>query len=161
MTEQHHIDRSSLVVEQNISGDTALDTQELRCMLQRAKEYLLSHEWCPKVVASYMGFAIPGVIALFLFELEEAIEDRDRYLWVVVGDLPSAYLVVDNAPNAACALECYCELMQAWVDAVRNDRPVIDAFPVSAPADRHHAEMLSSRIDFIRKKIMPLVHSNH
>lgn len=43
-------------------------------------------------------------------------------LWVVAGDLPSAYLVTDAAPTATAtaALAIYCSLMQDWVEAVRE-----------------------------------------
>ena len=47
---------------------------------------------------------IGGVVAVFLFRIDGPPE-VDPLLWVVVGDLPTAYLVTDDAPSPAIALD--------------------------------------------------------
>lgn len=50
--------------------------------------------------------------------------------WVVVGDLPPAYLVVDDSPTLLEALSTYEELMADWIAAVRDGRSIDDCTPV-------------------------------
>ena len=48
----------------------------------------------------------------------------ELYIWVVVGDLPPAYLSVSYCRNVYQAFNGYCREMQAWVDAVNAGEPV-------------------------------------
>ena len=152
----------SALTEQARGDDTvgpATDTYALGCvlheMLAEAERYLKAHSWCVEIVDRYLGFGVGGVIAVFLFKFGERIKGTDDFLWVVVGDLPSAYFVVDDAPSPNAALETYCDLMEEWVEAVLAGEPVDDVFPVSADATAKNAEMLKSRLGFLRSKIAP------
>jgi hypothetical protein len=46
-------------------------------------------------------------VAVLLVKITPTREDVDEWLWVVVGDLPPAYLVADDAPGPAAALRAY------------------------------------------------------
>lgn len=141
---------------EQIVGQDASETRQLREMLQRAETYLRSFKWCPPVVQRFMGYGVGGVVAVFLFKLEEKFNDTDDLLWVVEGDVPSAYLVTDSAPDPASALATYCEMMEEWANAVLNGSPLDEVFPVGAPATRDNANMLLSRTRFIREKLIPI-----
>ena len=150
------MDTSVLIPETKIQGEDQEETQELKSMLQEAKEYIESFNWTPKISQAYMGIGLGGVIGVFLFKFAHAIKGtEDEYLWVIVGDIPSAYLVTEEAPGPVQALEIYCELMNDWAEAVTNNSSLEEVFPVKAPATKEHAEMLFSRITFIREKIIP------
>ena len=123
-------------------------------MFEGARNYLRSHHWCGKISDPYFGFGIGGVVAVFLFRVDVKAYDEEL-LWVVDGDLPSTYLVVDNAADAAAAMEGYAGLMQDWVDAVRKGCGLAEVFPVDAPADEEHAELLEIRIGVLREDIVP------
>jgi hypothetical protein len=58
---------------------------------------------------------------------EEAV---DEWLWVVVGDLPPAYIVTDNARDTPSALDAYTGEMERWIEAVRKGQSVADLIPV-------------------------------
>lgn len=148
------MDFSCLVSEAAIQGEDAEETEELLAMLARARNYISSFDWCPPIAEIQMGFGIGGVVAVFLVRFAQPIEG-DEYLWVVEGDVPSAYLVTDDAENALSALEIYCQLMEEWVTAVENEESLDGVFPVNAPPDNKHATMLRSRLDFINTKIWP------
>ena len=148
------MDFSRLVPEDKIQGEDAEETEELLAMLARAKRYVSSFEWCPPIAEIRMGLGIGGVIAVFLVRFQQPIES-DEYLWVVEGDVPSAYLVTDDAEDAASALAIYRELMEEWAEAVENGESLDDMFPVGVPPDKKHADMLRSRLDFINTKILP------
>jgi len=137
-----------------LCGDDAEDTALLKGMLHEARTYVESFRWCQKTRDTWFGFGVGGVVAVFLFHIDG--DPRiDEWLWVIVGDLPSAYLVLDRSPSPSAALETYCDLMSDWVRAVRHGRPVDDMFPVNAPADESHAARLESRVRFLRVSILP------
>jgi len=148
------IDLGKLVPADRIRGEDDEETRELREMLQRSRAYLLSHDWCEEASEAYLGFGVSGVVAVFLFRTKLKT-GTEELLWVVEGDLPSAYLVSDRATTAAAALETYADLMQDWVDAVRKGTGLRDVFPVDAPADEEHASLLETRIKLLRRDIVP------
>src|SRR5689334_387913 len=66
---------------------------------REAQDFLSGKPWCKKVGEGYLAWAIAGVVGVFLFRLIPTRDDVDETLWVVVGDLPPAYLVCDNAAD--------------------------------------------------------------
>jgi hypothetical protein len=74
---------------------------------------------------------------------------------LVVGDLPSMHFETDDAPEPWLALELYCAIAQDWADNVRAGRDLSDSYPIPVAPTREHADMLLSRIDFIRRKLVP------
>lgn len=126
----------------------------VREMESLARRYLLEHRWCLSVRRVRVGFAVGKVVAVFLVEIE-AKPEVDDCLWVVVGDLPSAYFVTDNTRNSCDAIEAYCELMDAWIDAVRTHGRLDAVFPVAAAPTLEHADMLASRIESLRSICLP------
>lgn len=144
------------------AGEDDTDRAMIDEMLQMARRFLEDFRWCRAVGEMFVGQAIGGVVGVFLFRIEPAQEDVDEWLWVVVGDIPPAYLVTDDAPTPVDALRSYIELMGEWVDAVKNDRPVDELIPV-ATADGQYlletteetAAMLSSRLEFLAERVVP------
>ena len=139
----------------NITGDSEEDTALLRAMYERAVQYITSFSWSPPINTVRFAFGVGGVVALFLVEFNQPISGNDDKLWVVVGDVPSAYFVVDDAYDAASALRIYCELMSAWADAVSRGHSTGDVFPVDAAPTKANADQLRVRIAFIEDDIIP------
>ena len=121
---------------------------------QRAGDFLRSHSWCRSIVSGHLAWAVAGVLGVFLFRLIPSHPDVDDQLWVIVGDLPPAHLVCDNTPTWREALENYALEMERWVAAVREGGSLEDVIPVNVPPTREHADMLGSRLAFIRNKIL-------
>ena len=134
------------------AGDAPL----LREMLDEAKKYLTSHEWCLEIGESYLGLGLGKVLALFLFRMVRAVDGQDEWLWVVVGDVPSAYFVTDSAPDPASALEVYCNLMEDWARAVQEGKDLSKCFPVRKDPTEEQAKMLFNRTKFIREQFVPI-----
>jgi hypothetical protein len=124
-------------------------------MAADARAYIEGFEWCPPIRRFTLGYGIGGVLALFRAEFEHAIEGTDRELWVVAGDLPSAYFVYEGNEDPREALEQYCLLMEDWAMKVRDGESIEEAFPVEAPATAPNAQDLLSRVAFIRAEIIP------
>ena len=81
--------------------------------------------------------------------------DTDTVVWSVVGDLPSAYFVTDEAETPARALDVYIELMEDWVRAVRGDGDLDDVFPIEAVASMENAALLEVRLRLVRSDLVP------
>lgn len=124
---------------------------------KNARQYLTGHEWVLGIDEEYLGAAINGIIYIFLFKIRPARADVDSWLWVIVGDLPPAYLTCDDCKTAAEALDGYIGAMESWVAAAIEGRSVAGLIPVNVPANRENAEMLKSRLEFLDKKILPLL----
>jgi len=75
-------------------------------------------------------------------------------VWVVVGDLPPAYLAHEPGDSWQDALRGYAEEMGEWVSAVGAGASVDDLIPVNVPATREYADMLASRLEFIRTRLV-------
>jgi hypothetical protein len=148
------LDLGKLVPAAQMYGEDEAETTELREMLTRARSYLLSHRWCESVTEEHLGFGVGGIVAVFLVRARLRT-GGEELLWVVDGDLPPAYLVTDRAKDAATALEVYADLMQDWVNAVRQGKDLREVFPVEAPPDEEHAALLETRIRLLRSDMVP------
>jgi hypothetical protein len=148
------VDFSRLVSVEKISGDSKKDTRLLREMYKDACEYLLSFKWCKSIRRAWFGRGVGGIYAVFLFKIAPSSKKVDKLLWVIVGDIPSAYLVVDESATPLAALRNYVELMQEWVDTVKADKSVDDCIPVNAPATLEYANLLRRRLNFMRKEFL-------
>ncbi len=144
-----------LVKAECACGEDEEETQRFREMATEARQYLASHAWCAGVADLYFAGGVPAVVAAFAARIDPR-DGADEWLWIVVGDLPSAYLVIEDGPQSLPeVLETYCDLMSDWVNAIRTGHSVAKVFPVRAPADLQHAEMLERRISFLRGEVIP------
>lgn len=153
--------RLGLVPTRRLQGDSAKDTKLLRQMWREAERFILSHGWCASVLEQYFGVGVGGVVAVFLFKIRPTQVGVDEWLWVVVGDVPPAYLVADDNPTAIEALRAYVREMRKWVSAVKHGKRVDELIPVNAPPNREHALQLESRLTFISKKLIPQFQRSH
>jgi hypothetical protein len=148
------INLSQLTPIDTVSGETEKDTRLLQEMAEQARRYLLSFHWCKNIQKGWFGWGVGGIAAVFLFEIEPSNADVDRLLWVVVGDLPPAYLVVDESPTPLDALRSYVELMQEWITAVLEGKSTEECSPVTIPATRESAAALETRLNFLRREFL-------
>ena len=134
------------------------EVDEIRFILsleKRAKEYLKKFNWCLGIKKSWYDseLCIYDLLGIFLFEIEPINSEIDNYIWVIVGDLPSVYL--DESANSAVeALDIYCELMESWANNIIEGKSVEDCYPIPNEPTNENAELLKSRIEFIRSEIL-------
>jgi hypothetical protein len=126
-----------------------LTDKELLALAHRATEFLTKFRWCSRVKESFLAYDMGSMLGVFLFRIEPRLVGVDDTLWVIVGDLPSAFLVCDHAPDWIGALTCYHYEMQRWVEAVRSGGSLDGIIPVDVSPTGEHADMLASRLDFI------------
>jgi hypothetical protein len=149
------LNRSGFQAESDIHGEDDEDTKLLREMAAEARDYVGSFEWAPPLTRLSLARGAGGIIGIFLAEFDRKIDDIDDALWLVVGDLPSAYLVVNEHDSPAQALNEYLALMEEWARAARAGDSVEECFPVDAEPTVENAEALLSRIAAIRLDIIP------
>ena len=127
--------------------------QEMIDMYDKATIFLNSVRWYGSVQESYMGMFYPGIVAVFLFKIVPKIE-FDEWIWVIVGDLPSAYIASDDCQNPASALDGYIGEMEEWIKAVEEGRSIKDLIPVNVPPVKASADALKSRMKFLDERIL-------
>jgi hypothetical protein len=154
------VDTAHMLAIECLPGSDLTDKDQLLAMSEQARRYLLSHDWCRSVRRGFLDRGISGVLAVFYFEIEP--DGADEEVWVIVGDIPPAYMDVESCPTGADALEAYLECMEEWVEAVRNGKSVDELIPVGyADTGRpieptpDAAEELAGRLAFIRNELVP------
>jgi hypothetical protein len=138
-----------------MESSAQIESIEVQELATRARSFVESFAWCERVTGCSLGFAIAGVLGVFRVELLPARErGADPTVWVVVGDLPPAYLVFEDGDSWQDALRGYSEEMQRWVDAVRTDESLDDVIPVNVPPTKQHADLLARRLKFIHNQLV-------
>ena len=158
------VDRTKLLSAGQLAGDARFEKGEIDEITQlwsEAIEFLEAHEWCLEVIDQYLSFSAVPVLCVFLADVKVAAPATSP-LWVIVGDIPPAYIDVSETENAAEAMEDYCAAMAEWVRAVRVGDPLDDLIPVRergslriVRASKEVADALQARLDFIASEIVP------
>jgi hypothetical protein len=130
------------------------DKEDLIKLGEEAKTYLLNHKWC-NGINSWLDRGWADKVGVFYFEIDPLDENVDKFVWIITGDLPSAYIDIISAKNGAMALKIYTELMQEWVDCVSNNKSIENCYPINVPPEKKFANMLQIRINLINEEILP------
>lgn len=150
-----------LVPLANIAGEDKEDTRLLRGMAEEARTYLASFSWCKEVHDGYFAGGVGSVCAIFLFHIRPGRPEVDPWMWVMVGDIPPAYLPVSDASSPREAFETYIGGMRRWVKAARSSdkkaAAAADVPPVNAPLTPEWAEKLQVRLNTLEEVVRPLL----
>jgi hypothetical protein len=152
------IDTSNMIEITNLKSSNIEDCEEVISLSQEAKRFLESQSWCKSVVKGMFDRGWNYIVGVFLFFIEPAHEGIPDCIWVIVGDLPPAYIDANDNPNGACAIDAYVLEMEKWVEGVMRGHSVEDLIPVNVQPRIENAEMLRQRLDIIKSTI--LVHLN-
>lgn len=131
-----------------------IEHPEVRELAREAQAFVESFSWCERVTACRLAFAIAGVVGIFRVDFVAAGAGADPTVWVVVGDLPPAYLGFEEGDSWQDALAGYVDEMQGWVDAVRTGGSFDEVIPVDAPRTAANADALASRLGFLRTRLL-------
>jgi hypothetical protein len=152
----HLIDTSSFPTGENIDYSSEEEVAALKALTDDAWAFVNGYRWTPPIADLVLAFGVAPIVGLYLMRFEPGGRPEDRERWVVVGDLPSMHFETDDTPTPAWALQLYCAIAQDWADNVVAGRDLSDSYPIPVAPTKEHAELLYSRIDFIRRKIIPL-----
>jgi hypothetical protein len=139
-----------------MKGDDAEDAALLAQMEASALEYLSSFDWCSSVRDAYFGDGYGGIVAVFLFRIVPARPSTDEWLWVVVGDLPSAHMRAQDLKNPYEVLREYIRQRALWAEyASRGEAPPEAILPVQViPPTPHWANEMKERLDVLRENFL-------
>lgn len=149
---------SGLALAARIKGEDAADTRLLRKMSKDAERYISSFSWCGSVIDSYFGGGVGGIFAVFFFHIHPSRRGISPWIWIMVGDIPSAYLPLDDCNSPAEAFEAYILGMSKWVEHARKGKTGTARHgvpPVNVPATPEWAEKLSKRLHGLTIAIRP------
>lgn len=127
----------------------------LRDALREAREVIEFYNWVSSIKKEFLGIEVDGVLYAFLFEIVPARPDVDRWIWVIVGDVPPAYITCEDAKNPYEAVDAYVGAMEEWVNAAKDGKSVDKLVPVNVPATSENALALERRLKFIDEHILP------
>ena len=122
--------------------------------LQEASKYLSYYKWVSRIDEQFLGYAAEGIIYIFLFKILPNRVDVDSWIWVIVGDVPPAYITCEDAKTPAEALDGYIGAMEEWVETALRGKSVSRMIPVNVPATPENAELLRKRLEFLNKEIL-------
>lgn len=149
---------AGVVPVQEMKGGDEEDTLLLRQMLPEAEAYLRSFTWCGGIQRSFFGGGVGGVFAVFLFNIRPTRPEVGPWIWIVTGDVPSAYLPIEDAKSSAEVFKTYLWGMSKWVEYARSGQngPAGEEIPpVNVPATPEWAEKLEKRLNSLRLIIQP------
>jgi len=154
---------AGVVPSDRLIGEDEEDTKLLRHMAAAADEYIGSFGWCQRVMRSFFAGGVGGIFAVFLFEIAPARPDVGQWIWIVVGDIPSAYLPLDDATTAKQVFSTYVQGMMRWVELARQGKrgtPEDGVPPINAPPTPEWAEKLEKRLHLLRFTVQPVFEDN-
>lgn len=143
-------------------GNSELEYKdEVSASLQEAQCYLMRHEWCTAIEAGWIASSFGYILNIFYFKIiPDHISCDDDFVWIIVGDIPPAYIDIISATNAFEALYCYIHLMDEWVKKVKKGDSTDECFPINAPQKRKYAKMLESRLKILKEDYLPIINGN-
>jgi hypothetical protein len=146
---------TGIIPVSEMRGEDKADTALLHAMSEEAQLFLSSFAWCTSIREFYFGSGVGGIVAAFFAHIEPSRTDVDEYLWVIVGDLPPAYLVTGECPTAKDAVEGYIEETRKWIAAAKAGLTSPDIISVNVSATPEWAEKLEKRLDFLENNVLP------
>lgn len=129
--------------------------QDLDTALNEARGFIRFYDWVSSIRAEFLGAEVDGILYAFLFEIVPAQSEVDQWIWVIVGDIPPAYITCEDAKNPYEAVDAYVGAMEEWVNAAQEGKSVANLIPVNVPASSANAAMLGRRLKFIDERILP------
>ncbi|HEY0647858.1 DUF4826 family protein [Phenylobacterium sp.] len=153
------VDTSQFPVGLDIDYESAEEVAELEKLATEARAFMKADSWAPEIDDLVLAFGVAPMLGLFLVRFVPGGKPEDSERWVVVGDLPSMHFETDDMLTPERALRLYCAIAQDWADNVLAGRDLSDSYPIEVAPTAEHAEMLLSRVDFIRQKLVPLAQS--
>jgi len=148
----------NVVPVERMAGDDDEDTALLQQMLEDAKSYILSFSWCESVVGSYFGGGVGRIFAVFLFNISPARADVGEWIWIIVGDIPRAYLPLEDCKSSKEVFDAYIAGMKRGVALAREGgegTPEDGVPPLNIPATPEEAEILERRLWSLTEWIKP------
>jgi len=124
-------------------------------MAEQAAQYVRSFAWCLELHEQFFADGVGGIAAIFLFFVTIRKVKKPEWIWVVVGDFPSAYMELGAGGNPQAVLLRYIEGVEEWLDASVEERLSGDLIPILVPPGAELLESLRGRLATLRSLVLP------
>lgn len=128
---------------------------EISELRERADEYIQGFEWCGAIRSRTVYYSLGKVLTVFLYTAADLEADEDTDNWIIVGDLPSAGLNVDEGESLQAALGRYADYAEEWGECAVDGDLETECYPFDVDQTPELGHMLLSRVEFIRNEIIP------
>jgi hypothetical protein len=149
------IPAKGIIPLQELFEEQGEEAASLCDLAEEAQSYLESFPWCVSIEEGYFGDGVPDAVAVFLFRIEPSRPEIDKWLWVILGDLPPAYLLTHISKTPSQALEGYIEEMSKWVALAKESKFSKKVIPVDAPPTPENAADLEERLMLLARDVVP------
>jgi len=136
-----------------------VEEPEILPYFNEARDYVVGQPWTLSVEEGWVGAVYPGIIGIFAFRIRPRDANAPEWHWVIVGDLPTAYVATDDARVPSEALDSYIGVMTKWADSILEGRTE-DVYPVETEATVTNAKALKSRLTFLDSRVLPRVRND-
>ncbi len=154
----HEAPVTGVVLAAQAVGDDEEDTLLIRQMAQDAVEYCAGFSWCQSVKQAYFGGGLGGVFCVYLLSIVPSRDGIGQWIWVVRGDIPPAYLPLEDCDSPKAVFETYLWGMGNWVELAKHGKAESGEDgvpPVNLPATPENAAMLEKRLSMLRDLVAP------
>src|SRR4051812_46141723 len=97
--------------------DASGDSGSVAALADEARAFLAAQPWVARVHNVTPVFAKHRVLGVFRCALIPSQPDADVMVWVVVGDIPTAYIAHEPGDSWQDALFGYVDEMERWIAA--------------------------------------------
>jgi hypothetical protein len=139
---------------ENLASISITEMNEVLKLSVEATEYLNSFKWCSSIKKGYLSKEWGYRLCVFYFEIE-SVNHVVESVWVVVGDMPPAYIDTKHAASPSQALERYVTLMEDWISHVKTGKSMVNCYPVHVEPIEKYADMLLQRTEKIKHFFIP------
>lgn len=137
----------SLIDAEDLCGISSYESSVLQRYRQRARRFLQSFAWCSELRGERFAAGAAGIAGLFAMEVLVKGAARE-WLWVIAGELPSAYVPISEAPSTRAAMTSYCAMIERWI--ADRERGPVGLEPTAA--SREH---LQKQLSVLRGYVIP------
>lgn len=124
-------------------------------LINESKIYLASQKWCGEIYEGWLFTNIGYALCIFLYRIDKLQSSEDNLVWIVVGDIPPAYLDTYNVESTKEVIENYIELVEDWIENAESGNSFEDCFPFKSDTPEESITMLKTRIQLLKNSFLP------
>lgn len=132
----------------------------LEALKEIARAHVMSWRSAQPIKEMVLAFGLAPIVAVFLVRYEVPLARGElagaTEMWAAAGDLPAMCFETDDARTPADALRLYCAIAEDWAETVLAGGDLAQCYPIPVEPTRELADMLLSRVRFLREEIVPL-----
>lgn len=119
-------------------------------LINESKIYLASQKWCGEIYEGWLFTNIGYALCIFLYRIDKLQSSEDNLVWIVVGDIPPAYLDTYNVESTKEVIENYIELVEDWIENAESGNSFEDCFPFKSDTRKNLLRCSKREFNFLK-----------